>query len=112
MRLPSEYDPAHISPGFFQIRRAFHHIFDYIVGESMPAARLRAAVWQSIFTHDLRRYHRSIYQHMSDISTLISGPSGTGKELVARAVGLSRYIPFDAEEAMLCRTTFWARFRH
>jgi DNA-binding NtrC family response regulator len=32
---------------------------------------------------------------MSDITTLICGPSGTGKELVARAVGLSRYIPFD-----------------
>jgi transcriptional regulator with GAF, ATPase, and Fis domain len=32
---------------------------------------------------------------MNDISTLVCGPSGTGKELVARAVGLSRYIPFD-----------------
>jgi len=27
---------------------------------------------------------------------LISGENGTGKELVARAVGLSRYVPFDA----------------
>jgi transcriptional regulator with AAA-type ATPase domain len=94
-RLPSNYDPAHIFSGFFQIRRAFHHIFDYIVGQSMPAARLRAAVWQSIFTHDLRRYRRSLYNRMNDITTLVCGPSGTGKELVARAVGLSRYIPFD-----------------
>ena len=98
LRLPSDYDPAHILAGFFQIRRAFHHIFDFIVGQSMPAARLRASVWQSSFTHDLRRYHRSMYKHMSDISTLVSGPSGTGKELVARAVGLSRYIPFDAKK--------------
>ena len=97
--LPSNYDAAHVFAGFFQIRRAFHHIFDFIVGQSLPTARLRAAVWQSIFTHDLRRYRRSLYGRMSDISTLISGPSGTGKELVARAVGLSRYIPFDEKKA-------------
>lgn len=32
---------------------------------------------------------------MGDFTTLIRGPSGTGKELVARALGLSRYVPFD-----------------
>ena len=97
--LPSNYEPAHIFAGFFQVRRAFHHIFDYIVGQSLPTARVRGAVWQSIFTHDMRRYRRSLYNRMSDIATLISGPSGTGKELVARAVGLSRYIPFDEKKA-------------
>jgi len=96
--LPSDFSPAHVFAGFFQIRRAFHHIFDSIIGESLPTARLRAAVWQSIFTHDLRRYRRSLYLRMHDISTLISGPSGTGKELVARAVGLSRYVPFDEKK--------------
>jgi sigma-54 specific flagellar transcriptional regulator A len=97
--LPSNYEPAHIFAGFFQVRRAFHHIFDYIVGQSLPVARLRASVWQSIFTHDMRRYLRSLYHRMSDIATLISGPSGTGKELVARAIGLSRYIPFDEKKS-------------
>jgi transcriptional regulator with AAA-type ATPase domain len=95
--LPSNYEPGHVFAGFFQIRRAFHHIFDFIVGQSLPTARLRAAIWQSIFTHDLRRYRRALFRRMSDISTLISGPSGTGKELVARAVGLSRYVPFDVK---------------
>ncbi len=79
----------------FQVRRASHHIFDFIVGASLPAARLRGAVWQSIFTHDLRRYRRSLFGKMADVATLITGPSGTGKELVAQAIGLSGYIPFQ-----------------
>ena len=61
----------------------------------MPAARLRAMVWESIFTHDMRRYTRSLHRTMADVPTLISGPSGSGKELVARAIGLSGFIPFD-----------------
>lgn len=88
-------DPAHLFACFFQIRRAFYFIFSHIVGGSMPTARLRAAVWQSIFTHDMRRYRRSAFRRMGDITTLIIGDSGTGKELVARAIGMSRYLPFD-----------------
>ena len=92
------HDPEHWFADFFQVRRAFHHIYQFIIGRSMPTAQLRAGVWQSIFTHDLRRYRRALYDRMGDFTTLITGPSGTGKELVARAVGLSRYIPFDAEK--------------
>ncbi|HET8577681.1 MAG TPA: sigma-54 factor interaction domain-containing protein, partial [Methylomirabilota bacterium] len=95
--LPDAQDPLHIFACLFQVRRAFHFIFQNILGGSMAAARLRAAVWQSIFTRDMRRYRRSLYQRMGDMATLISGPSGTGKELVARAIGLARYIPFDPE---------------
>ena len=98
VQLPSDCQAEHIFACFFQIRRAFYHIFDFIVGQSAPTVRLRAAVWQSIFTHNLRRYQRSLYRQMSDMTTLICGPSGTGKELVARAVGLSRYIPFDQQK--------------
>jgi DNA-binding NtrC family response regulator len=78
-----------------QIQRAFEQIFRDIIGNSLAAARLRSAIWQSIFTHDLRRYQRTLYERMGDFVTLITGPSGTGKELVARAIAQARYVPFD-----------------
>jgi DNA-binding NtrC family response regulator len=93
--LPPGYSAAHVFACFFQIRRAFHHTFLSIAGSSLPAARLRAEVWQSILTHDLRRYMRTLYRRMGDVTTLITGPSGAGKELVGRSIGLSRFIPFD-----------------
>lgn len=89
------HPPSHLFALSFQIRRAFHHSFRFILGGSMPAARLRSQVWQSIFSHDMRRYRRVLYDRMDEITTLVTGPSGTGKELVAQAVGRSRYIPFD-----------------
>ncbi len=88
--------PEHLFAGFFQVRRAFHHIHRFVAGTSRPIARLRGAIWQSIFTHDMRRYRRSLYRSVGDFATLVTGPSGTGKELVARAIGLSRYLAFDS----------------
>jgi len=102
VQLPGQESIPHLFACFFQIRRAFHHIFTNIVGISPAASNLRAAAWESVFTHDLRRYRRALYQRMGDITTLITGPSGTGKELVARAIGLSRYIPFDPKTQSFC----------
>jgi hypothetical protein len=96
VRLPLELPPEHLFAWGYQVRRAFEGTFRGIHGGSMPAARLRAAVWQSIFTHDSQRYGRSLYRRMGDVTTLVLGESGTGKELVARAIGLARYAPFDA----------------
>jgi transcriptional regulator with AAA-type ATPase domain len=107
----ADRDAPHLFAVLFQIRRAFHYIFRNIIGNSTPVVRLRASVWQSIFTRDMRRYRRGLYRRMADVATLISGPSGTGKELVARAIGLARYVPFDAERGAFTdsfATSFYA----
>ena len=93
--IPARFEPPHVFASLFQIQRAYHHIFRFIIGQSPVTSRLRAAVWDSIFTHDLRRYATTLYERMSDMTTLVTGPSGTGKELVARAIALSGYVPFD-----------------
>jgi transcriptional regulator with AAA-type ATPase domain len=90
--------PGHLFACYFQIRRAFYHIFRYYVGTSNAAMHLRAQLWQSIFTYDLYRYQRSLYSRMPTIPTLITGPSGSGKEVVARAIGLSQYVSFDEKK--------------
>jgi transcriptional regulator with AAA-type ATPase domain len=95
LSLPSTYEPAHTFACFRQIQCAFERIFQDIIGNSLPAARLRAAVWESIFTHDMRRYRRTLFERMGEFATLITGPSGSGKELVARAIAESPYLRFD-----------------
>jgi len=109
LTLPSGLSAATALAFFFQIRRAFHYIFRYLLGISRPIAELRAETWHSVFTHDLRRYRTSVYRHMADIPTLIVGPSGTGKDLVAQAIGYSRYLAFD-ENALRFVETFTSQF--
>ena len=91
----TQYVPEIIFALFHQIHRAFNYIFDFIAGGTIAAANLRASIWQSIFTCDLRRYYRQLYSKMNMITTLITGESGTGKELAARAIAFSQFIPFD-----------------
>jgi DNA-binding NtrC family response regulator len=90
----SKLEPVSMFAFFRQLQHAFEQIFQDIIGGSLPAAKLRGAIWQSIFTHDMRRYRRVLYQRMGEFATLITGPSGTGKELVARAIAQSRWRPF------------------
>lgn len=102
--LPAERTPAAITARaphwfavLFQMRRAFNNIFRHLIGSSSVIIDLRADVWRSIFTLDIRQYTSTMFCAMRDFPTLITGPTGSGKELVARAVGLSGYAPFDPE---------------
>jgi hypothetical protein len=88
LQLPSAGQKLELFELFHQILRAFFNIFDCVIGRSAPAARLRARIWQSIFTHDMRRYRRTLQKSWQNSTTLITGPSGSGKDLVAQAVGL------------------------
>lgn len=90
--------PEHLFACCFQIRRAFYHIYRFFLGTSVTATRLRARVWESIFSHDVYRYQRVLYKHMATIPTLITGPSGSGKEVVARAISFSQYVKFDPKK--------------
>jgi len=92
-----QYTPEHLFACCYQVSRAFQGIYRSIIGLSPCMMRLRAAVWESIFTHDMRCYHQQLYRKMGDIATLILGPSGAGKERVAQAVARAQYIPFDAK---------------
>ncbi|MGB5810763.1 MAG: sigma-54 factor interaction domain-containing protein [Polyangiales bacterium] len=99
--------PADLFALFFQTRRAFHFVFHQILGTSASAASLRASVWESLFTHDVWRYLGNLQGRMHEVSTLVLGPSGTGKELVASALGLSAFIPFDDSRRRFSRDFRW-----
>ena len=86
---------AHLFACCYQVTRAFQGIYRSIIGFSPCMIDLRAKVWESIFTHDMRLYQLELYDKMGDIATLIIGASGTGKERVAQAVAQAQYLPFN-----------------
>jgi transcriptional regulator with AAA-type ATPase domain len=87
--------PEHLLALFFHARRAFFYIYTRLLGGSSLAAELRGAVWRACLTGNPRLYAEALYRQMDDQPVLVTGPSGTGKELVADIVAHARYVPFD-----------------
>ena len=91
----TESEALHYFACFFQLRRAFSFIFYSLVGRSRSIQKLRFALWNNVFTNDMRAFDRALWGRMEDFSTLLLGETGTGKGSAAAAIGRSGYIPFD-----------------
>jgi sigma-54 dependent transcriptional regulator, flagellar regulatory protein len=79
---------------FFQLRRAYYFIARALAGECESMRRLREALWNNVFTHDMRGYDAALCGRMEDFATVLLGETGTGKGQAAAAIGRSEFIPY------------------
>jgi sigma-54 specific flagellar transcriptional regulator A len=96
---------------YYQLRRGFYFIYRSLAGRSESMRRLREALWNNIFTHDMRGFEAALWNRMEDFSTLLLGETGTGKGNAAAAIGRSAFIPYLPAErrfAASFRDTFLA----
>jgi transcriptional regulator with AAA-type ATPase domain len=94
----SEKTVVHDFAFFYQIRRAFYFIDRGLIGKSNCMRQLRMALWNNIFTCDAFDYELYMWDKMEDFSTLLIGPTGSGKGAAAAAIGKSGFIPYDEKK--------------
>ncbi len=91
----SKLETAKFIALLYQFHRGFYFIHSAISGECPAIIKLRMHLWNNIFTFDPHWYLDYLCGKMEDFSTLLLGETGSGKSLIAHAIGCSGFIPFD-----------------
>ena len=94
----TDYETNKFIALFYQLHRGFYFINSSITGNCTSIINLRMRLWNNIFTFNPQWYVDYLCGKMEDFSTLLLGATGTGKSLVAHAIGCSGFIPFDASK--------------
>jgi hypothetical protein len=87
----------------FQFRRAYHFTTHALKGSGQIMQQLRMHLWRSIFTDDIDLYESHMWNRMQEFSTLLLGPTGSGKGVAASIIGRSSYIPYNPQKSQFTR---------
>ena len=90
-------EPRRLLELYDQTWRAHFFIATMIRGRGRRIAAARAALWRAIIAGEICDYAQHHCVRMQRFSVLVTGETGSGKELAAQCIGWSSFIPFDED---------------
>jgi transcriptional regulator with GAF, ATPase, and Fis domain len=82
----------------YQMYRAWYFPWKLIPGAAPATARARASILEACVGKDVAAYYRQgLWRTMAEQPVLITGETGTGKELAAKCIAGARFLPFDVQ---------------